>query len=162
VTSPAVINHFRGEYGFLSNFSAAKVVYEGEEYPTVEHAFQAAKVDVDEMREIYYPGHGTGLQRWREVIRRAPTPGRAKQLGREAPLRTGWETNKVHVMRELLWQKFAPGRIHLDLLLNTGDASLIEGNTWGDTYWGVCDGKGLNMLGQLLMDVRAARRRMPA
>ena len=39
-------------------------------------------------------------------------------------------------------------------LINTGDAILIEGNTWGDTYWGVCDGVGENRLGKLLMEVR--------
>ena len=44
-----------------------------------------------------------------------------------------------------------------ELLLATGTAELIEGNTWNDTYWGVCNGKGKNMLGKTLMDCRAAR-----
>ena len=40
------------------------------------------------------------------------------------------------------------------LLLATGDAELIEGNNWGDTYWGKCNGQGLNRLGILLMQIR--------
>ena len=39
-------------------------------------------------------------------------------------------------------------------LLDTGDAILIEGNDWGDRYWGVCDGVGQNKLGLILMGLR--------
>jgi predicted NAD-dependent protein-ADP-ribosyltransferase YbiA (DUF1768 family) len=39
-------------------------------------------------------------------------------------------------------------------LLNTGDLQLVEGNYWGDTFWGVCNGKGENHLGKILMRVR--------
>ena len=39
-------------------------------------------------------------------------------------------------------------------LLATGKATLVEGNSWGDTFWGVCRGKGKNMLGKILMRVR--------
>ena len=51
---------------------------------------------------------------------------------------------------------------HPDLaqkLLETGDEELVEGNTWGDRYWGVCGGKGKNMLGKILMRVREELRR---
>jgi hypothetical protein len=41
-----------------------------------------------------------------------------------------------------------------DQLIATGDAELIEGNTWNDTFWGVCNGKGSNFLGKALMDIR--------
>lgn len=39
-------------------------------------------------------------------------------------------------------------------LLSTGNALLIEGNTWGDTYWGICNGRGQNKLGKILTRVR--------
>lgn len=44
--------------------------------------------------------------------------------------------------------------------LSTGDAELVEGNTWNDTWWGVnaTTGKGKNMLGRLLMQVREELR----
>lgn len=56
-------------------------------------------------------------------------------------------------MRELLKQKFAKEPFRT-WLLNTGNEQLVEGNTWGDTFWGVCNGKGKNYLGALLMEIR--------
>lgn len=38
-----MISEFKGESRFLSNFFAVPIMYEGVEYPSVEHAFQAAK-----------------------------------------------------------------------------------------------------------------------
>lgn len=47
--SPKPIRSFTGRYGFLSNFYPCKVEFEGAVYPSVEHAFQAAKtLDPDE------------------------------------------------------------------------------------------------------------------
>ena len=44
----------------------------------------------------------------------------------------------------------------LPQLLDTGDQELVEYNTWGDTYWGVCTRirQGQNWLGKILMEVR--------
>jgi hypothetical protein len=41
------------------------------------------------------------------------------------------------------------------MLLLTGDEELIEGNFWGDVFWGVCNGVGKNHLGKILMEVRS-------
>lgn len=138
-----VIDKFVGNYSFLSNFSAARVELDGRVYLTVEHAYQAAKTDDPQERLL---------------VERSGTAGRAKQAGRRVTLRPDWDQVKVAIMRGLLEQKFAPGRVHLEWLLATGDAELIEGNTWGDQYWGMCRGRGLNMLGRLLMDIRRQRR----
>ena len=56
-------------------------------------------------------------------------------------------------MRHLLFKKFSQYEF-FELLMLTGDAELIEGNNWGDTFWGVCNGRGENMLGKLLMEIR--------
>jgi len=134
------IYSFSGQHTFLSNFSAANVELDGEVYPTVEHAYQAAKtLDVDERHKIR-------LQ--------AKTAGQAKKMGNKVKLRKNWEMIKVVVMRSLLEQKFAVGTMPHDWLLKTGDAELIEGNYWHDTFWGVCDGVGENWLGRLLMEIR--------
>lgn len=72
-------------------------------------------------------------------------------------MRDDWERVKLAVMLDLLRQKFA----HADLraqLIATSDDVLVEGNTWGDTFWGMCNGVGLNHLGRLLMQVRAEVR----
>ena len=62
---------------------------------------------------------------------------------------------RIDIMTALVTQKF---NRHIDLrkkLLATGDEELIEGNWWGDTFWGVCRGKGDNHLGKILMEVRS-------
>lgn len=56
-------------------------------------------------------------------------------------------------MENLIHQKFSQEPLRSQLL-NTGEEELVEGNTWGDTYWGICNGKGQNNLGKILMKVR--------
>jgi len=133
------ITSFREQFAFLSNFYPARVVLDGTIYPTVEHAYQAAK---------------TLVRAERDGILDANTPGKAKLLGRKATLRPNWDTIKVTIMRNLIAQKFADPKLR-KLLLITGNDRLVEGNTWGDTFWGVCNGQGQNMLGQLLMAERS-------
>jgi ribA/ribD-fused uncharacterized protein len=108
-------------------------------YPTVEHAFQAAKT-LDP----------TG----REMIRRATSPKQAKALGYKVKLRPDWESVKLNVMEQCLREKFKPGTQLSQELLATGSRELVEGNTWNDTFWGVCRGQGKNHLGRLLMKIR--------
>lgn len=134
-----VINSFRGEYAFLSNFASCRIVYEGVVYPTVEHAFQGVKC---------------AQQLDKQMIAGLATPALAKKVGRRVAMRPDWDSIKVGVMKELLTLKFADPELRR-ALLKTGDAVLIEGNTWNDTFWGVCNGRGQNMLGRLLMEVRA-------
>lgn len=131
------IESFQGEHRFLSNFWNVYVTYDGEIYPTVEHAYQAAKTLEPEFRKaICYA-----------------TTGQAKRMGRKVPMRKDWDVIKLGVMDNLLRQKFADPELQ-ELLLATGDADLIEGNTWGDYYWGVCNGEGQNWLGKLLVAIR--------
>jgi ribA/ribD-fused uncharacterized protein len=134
------IKRFDNEYRFLSNFVPSYSHLGEESYCSVEHAYQAAKSSDPEERAN---------------IASAPTPGKAKRLGRRVRiLRSDWEQVKERVMLELLREKFKTEPYH-GMLVATGDAELVEGNDWGDVYWGVCDGKGLNRLGILLMQVRA-------
>lgn len=134
-----MITSFSGQYRFLSNFWPCKVFLEGEEYPSVEHAYVASKVTDHELRKL---------------VASKLTPGDAKRLGRKLPLRPDWDAIKLDVMKELLVQKFIDPEL-AEKLVATGDQELIEGNTWGDTFWGVCDGVGENNLGKLLMEIRA-------
>jgi len=139
------IDDFRNDNQFLSNFAPAPVTLEGVEYPTVEHAYQAAKT-LD-------PGE-------RQMIRLASTPDLAKKMSRKLTRRPDWPEVKVEIMRELVWQKFQGHPDLRVLLLATGDAELVEGNTWHDNFWGNCrcpkcaDSQGQNWLGRLLMEVR--------
>jgi ribA/ribD-fused uncharacterized protein len=138
------INYFTGHADFLSNFYPGRVRDEhGIWYDYVENAFQAAKTsDVQTRMRVFS----------------TCTPASAKKAGRRVKLAADWEERKVSVMKWFLHQKFQ----HTELrrrLLATGTAQLIEGNHWGDQYWGVCNGKGLNMLGKLLMEVREEIRK---
>lgn len=136
---------FIGELAFLSNFYPSSIWYDGLLYPTVEHAYQAAKT-MDP------------TQRW--LIMGAMTPARAKELGRHTLLRPDWEQVKVGIMRTLLTIKFGEHEELLEKLLATGTLELVETNWWHDQIWGDCfcdvhrDIDGQNLLGKLLMELR--------
>lgn len=132
------IDSFQDEYRFLSNFWPSPVDYMGDLYPTVEHAFQAMKTKDHEERAL---------------VLKASTPGKAKRLGREVTLREDWEDLKLEVMEHFLRLKFDTYPLH-EQLMDTGTRELIEGNTWGDKFWGTVDGVGENHLGKLLMKIR--------
>lgn len=136
------IESFEGEYRFLSNFWPCKVRYCTITYPSVEHGFQACK---------------SLSKKKREQISQLKSAADAKRAGRRLKLRADWETYKEVIMYHFLKQKFKDKTLK-NKLLATGDAPLIEGNWWGDTYWGVCNGKGENRLGKLLMRLRATLR----
>lgn len=134
-----MIGIFDGKYAFLSNFYPSSVTDEDDiTYPTVEHYFQAMKT-LDK------------TQRFNMAIQ--STPGKAKRLGRKCNLRPDWESIKDSIMEDALRKKFSDP-ILKKALLDTGDEYLEEGNTWGDQYWGVCNGTGKNKLGKLLMKLR--------
>lgn len=139
-----MIDFFDGEYAFLSNFYNASCIFEEKLYPTVEHAFQAAK-SLDHAE--------------RDWIAAAGSPGLAKRLGRRINLRPDWEKVKFDVMEECLRSKFADPVLK-QKLLTTGDEELVEGNYWHDNTWGNCSCEkcknivGRNMLGNILMKLR--------
>lgn len=139
-----MINSFTGEFAFLSNFywhpmrvdinKGASILCD-----TLEHAYQAAK---------------TSDMTARLHIADCTTPGRAKRLGQKVELIPNWDIVRIHVMHQLLQQKFQDVSLGLNLT-DTYPHHLSEGNKWGDTFWGQVDGVGLNVLGILLMLVRS-------
>lgn len=144
-----IIDSFTSEYFFLSNFYHYPITHEGIQYPTSEHAYQAAKTlaHLDRIR-----------------IADLPTPGQAKRYGRNITLRPHWENIKVATMRDILNLKFQDDNLR-NALLRTGEAELIEGNYWHDNYWGLCTcqkcytkGGDKNHLGKLLMAIRSEQR----
>lgn len=142
-----IIDDFRldGPHGFLSNFYASPYRLRGVPYATVEHHYQAAKTDDPE---------------WQQRILTASNAGNAKKLGRKAPLADDWEQRKIEVMRFALSCKFSETQTLANDLLATGNAILVEGNTWGDRIWGMTrtpsgHWAGSNLLGILLMERRA-------
>ena len=131
------IESFQGEFRWLSNFHPCLINYEGRIYPAVENAYQAAKKHPSQRAPFVNIG-----------------PGLAKRMGRSGTTREDWETVKVGVMTQLIADKFSPDSVLARQLIGTGFAEIIEGNTWGDRFWGVCRGEGANHLGRILMERR--------
>ena len=135
-----VIDSFSGENYFLSNFYPSPLTLWGIDFPTGEHAFQAGKSEY--RKEML-------------KIAQAPTPGAAKGMGRRVTLQPYWnECARYEVMKQVLRAKFSDPYL-MERLMSTGDAILIEGNTWGDRTWGVSGGEGHNLLGWMLMKIRS-------
>lgn len=135
-----IIDSFNGKYRFLSNFYECNVHYEGITYPSSEHAYQAAKSINPEVRKY---------------VAKLPSPSVSKRFGSQIYLRDDWDYIKLSIMRQIVFDKFAHNTDLKNRLLATNSAILIEGNTWNDTYWGMCDGVGDNNLGTVLMQLRS-------
>ena len=129
-----MISRFRGNYDFLSNFYEHPVTVNGITYRNSEAAFQAQKCPA-RAKEF------TGL-----------SGSEAKKLGRKVNIRPNWDLGRLGVMEEVLRAKFSDEELKQKLIA-TGDQELVEGNCWGDRYWGV-DKTGENNLGKLLMKIR--------
>lgn len=135
---------FFGAFRFLSNFHPCRVrMRDGIEYPSSEHAYMAQKsLDMEVRRYV------ASLEKGAD----------AKRFGSAMELRADWDVARVPAMAEALDSKFDPG-LNQDLaqaLVDTYPLKLVESNDWGDRFWGVCDGEGLNNLGSELMRVRSA------
>lgn len=134
------VKYFTDEYSFLSNFHEAEIEYIGIKWKTSEHAYQAMK-SVDHEERL-----------WMASLEH---PGQAKRAGRHLTLRADWEAVKEDLMEGILRAKFDQHEDLKQQLIETYPIDLIEGNSWGDTYWGVDDKKGgLNKLGKILMKLR--------
>lgn len=131
------INSFQGNYRWLSNFYPAPMIYKGVLWRTTEHAYQAAKSDDPNVHFDFMD----------------ITAGQAKKRGRELVMRDDWDDIKLYVMAELTTLKYQIPSLR-QLLLETGTRHIIEGNSWGDTFFGVCNGIGENHLGKILMAER--------
>lgn len=137
------VHGFFEEYRFLSNFHLSDVYYEGDLYPSTEHAFQAAKYPRDKRTPFIDMDISCMV---------------AKKLGRKKDIPEFdiaiWDAKKYEVMCAVVFDKFYRHHDLRHLLLETGDRHLEETNHWWDMYWGVCQGKGENNLGEILMKVR--------
>ncbi|KKM99407.1 hypothetical protein LCGC14_1148060 [marine sediment metagenome] len=135
-----MIGPFTGKYRFLSNFWPANVFYEGILYSSAEHAYQAAKTLIPTERLT--------------IIYNCPTPRHAKRMGKTFTLRKDWDSIKLRIMEEVVFQKFRHNKIIHGKLVLTGNEELVEVNYWKDRFWGIYQNEGENHLGKILMIVR--------
>ncbi len=129
------------EFGEFSNFAKFPIKLKEKLWPTSEHYFQAMKFESSKDQE---------------EIRKAKKPMIAAQMGRDRKrkLKNNWDSIKDNVMREAVFAKFTQHKSLEQLLLSTGNSKIIE-HTVNDSYWGDGgNGKGRNMLGKILVEVR--------
>lgn len=144
-----MILKFEGRFRFLSNFYPCEIEHQGIKYPSVEHFYVAMKVTDEQLinGKYYTPVD------FREMIAKIKEPAIVKKIGSKVKIRKDWEEKKIEFMNWAVREKFKKVELK-QLLLDTGNMELIEGNSWNDTFWGVCNGKGHNHLGKILMTVR--------
>lgn len=135
--SDKIIDRFDGQYRFLSNFYEAPLLFRGLVFENAEAAFHSQKCP---QRAKQFQGLNAS---------------QAKQLGRQVVMRSDWDKVRDQVMCEVVFEKFSQNAEIRERLIATGEAELIEGNTWNDRYWGICNGIGQNKLGKILMRVRS-------
>jgi len=152
----SIIDDFNGEFRFLSNFFPC-LIHRGTDviWNSTEAAFQAAKVK--------------GQDHYKEFM--AMSPAQSKKAGKNVKIREDWDDVKLGIMFHLVRDKFSQNMDLTVKLIETGDALLVEGNTWRDNFWGIhheqnevlplsvikasclpCAGN--NYLGRILMNVR--------
>ncbi len=141
-----MIKEFQNEYRWLSNFVPVEINFKGRSFSSVEHGYMSEKSNDLEWKEFCSDPSNH--------------PVKVKRKSKKIVLRDDWDFIKVEVMRELLVLKFSQNPFK-ELLLNTGNLYIQEGNKWGDTFWGV-DLKtnvGENNLGKLIMSIREDLKR---
>ncbi|XHH29708.1 NADAR family protein [Xanthomonas euroxanthea] len=136
-------------YGVFSNLYRRELVFEGELYPTAEHAYQAGKA------------RKPAVKAW---LMSAPSPALLAMAAHGLyywDIAPGWSTTKFNRMKQVLLAKFTTSDDLRELLLSTGDRRLVEAATTDtpvNRLWGEVNGNGKNMLGVLLMEVRQELR----
>lgn len=149
-SEPSEIRFYRSNekpYGVFSNLYPRPIEFEGRTFPTSEHAYQAGKAQKPAVRE------------W---ILSAPTPALAAMAAHGLyvwDVVPDWAKIKFDRMRAVLRAKFDQHADLKDLLMSTGNARLVEAGTVNNAVnrlWGEVDGKGENMLGVMLMELRSA------
>jgi len=130
------INNLKGS--FLSNFYESSIELDAVVYRNAEAAYQAMKSNDSLVRVKFINLNGAS----------------AKALGKRIELRKDWNDIKLDMMYKIVKNKFMQNSTITKLLIDTNDKVIIEGNNWGDIYWGICNGIGENNLGKILMKIR--------
>lgn len=129
---------FEDEYFFLSNMYPLQFTVKEVKYTSSESYYQARKA--------------SNLNDFLKIANSKPFV--SKQLGRKVKIVKNWNDIRIKVMEEALYYKFNSSLELREKLISTSNLPLVEDNTWNDKFWGVCNGKGENNLGKLLMELR--------
>ena len=133
----------------FTNWSAHRLAIWGQQFPTVEHAYQYKKFE------------GSDLA-WAQHIQASKSPYEAQHLANQKSInRNSWDVIREVIMLELLKTKLEQHEDVRFALAETGNQIIVEAGNGQDTFWGVGkDGKGQNRLGKIWMHLRQDRMRI--
>lgn len=178
---------FRKAYFFLSNFYPIQISFPEPgwvtTFPSSECAYQAHKGDslsaqyrnkvITSYRRLFSTCDPNDAKKYgymnktfiRKVLLKQGVPAEELEWIDHLCLRSDWDIYRLFAMEKILRRKFSNPYL-AEGLLKTGDAELIEGNWWGDQFWGrSLDrhswtlGEGENHLGLILMKLRSEMMR---
>ena len=153
-----MITKFQGRWFFLSNFYPCEIEHKGIKYPSVEHYYVAMKVtEIQLLNGVHYTAGD-----FRELICKIKLPADVKKIGQRLKVRKDWDEKRLGFMEYAIKEKFKNDEL-ANLLLQTGNMPIVEGNWWHDNFWGSCScpkcgNNGDNNLGRLLMETREQLR----
>jgi ribA/ribD-fused uncharacterized protein len=131
------------EFYVFDNFSSFQVEYDGQLWPTSEHAFQAAKFkgfEPDVVQQVLEARSAHDAQKIAH-----------KYKGKRNP---DWEDVAEGIMKDILRCKVEQHPYVLKKLLESGDREIIE-DSWRDSEWGWGENRdGENKLGKLWVEIR--------
>ncbi len=130
---------FRDELYFLSNMYPCPINFT---VNGVEYTFSCSEAIYQGMKCPERIGEFIGINGYA-----------AKDLGKKVKIRDDWRYVKIAIMEQIVKAKFTQNP-ELLAKLKQITGVIEENNTWGDTYWGICDGAGKNHLGLILTRIR--------
>lgn len=160
-----MIDRFRGDYFFLSNMYVVEnqlVTPDGIQVPTSEHYYMSTRFH-NKLPRIAVAMAMAEEGDTRPYAQGAAAKRAAHDLINQGKLHFDQPHERVMLMQRAVLEKFSKNPDIAQQLLETGDEILVEGNTWGDRFWGVDpigSGDGLNMLGRVLMATREKLRKV--
>jgi ribA/ribD-fused uncharacterized protein len=139
--STELICFYERPFYVFSNFSSFKVLYEGRDWMTSEHAYQASKFTTPSIVD---------------EIANARSAHDALQIAKKHKdnVIDNWNDIKVGVMERICEAKLKQHEYIQQLLLETGEREIVE-DSHMNSFWGWGeDGGGRNELGKIWMRLR--------
>lgn len=137
------VGSFSGDLEFLSNMYKIPIYFNESKYdnfqpdfkvyPSSENLYQALKCKYIKDRELF----------------QNVDPHKSKRIGKTIEIRSDWDNVRLEAMKLAIDLKFK--NIELgEKLIDLPDGKIIEFNNWGDRFFGICNGEGLDHLGKIL------------
>lgn len=135
------ITELKGDYEFLAMTYNHPITVDGLTYTNAEAAFWAQRI-ADKNARV-------------KLTRLSPMKARAKAL--QAYPIDDWDEIKDDILKHILEIKFSDDVLKKKLL-DTGSMKILNNNTYRDEYYGIYNGKGKNILGKMIMNLRESLR----